>query len=520
MRVLWSSNSPFCVSGYGTQTNIACKRLKAMGHDVAIFAFYGLEGARTNWGDIPIYPNNARDWGIQYAPIFYNDWKADILLSLIDVWVQRGLNNTIKWVPWTPIDHNPPSPAVIQTLKESFGLVKPIAMSLYGQAQLKAKDIDAYYIPHSVDTKVFRPIPEWGKETRDKYGWQNKFVIGTVGTNNYERKNWSAALRGVALFAKKHPDEVVYIMHTEPTDNRGINLLELITALGLQDVCKFPSTTELLVGIPQEEMARMYSTLDVFLLPTKGEGFGIPLIEAQACGTPIITTNCTACTELMGGGWLLKDLTPQWTQQGSWQFECKPEEIAEKLQRAYEAKKKGWIVDVQAKARAKAMEYDEDVVFKELWPPVLADIEQRLKSKALNLEGVQEWRLNFIPTTCLPRRVLDIGCGMTQPYKKFLTHLGDYVGVDNRDCANGDVVKADANNLPFKDGEFGFVWCSEVLEHVDSPQRVVDEAKRVGKHGVILFSTPANQFFKLDPSHKIVNIPHSLCSTGDGLVTW
>ncbi len=519
MRILWSSNSPFCTSGYGQQTAMATKRLRAMGHDIAIFAFYGMEGARTDWEDIPIYPNNARDWGIKYAPLFYSDFKADILLTLIDVWVLRGLDRQMKWVPWVPVDHNPPPGIVVETLKTHAGIIKPIAMSRYGQDQLKKAGVEAYYIPHTVNTECFKPDPQWRQVSNERYGWENKFVIGTVGTNNYERKNWTAAMKAVAMFAKLHPGEVVYYCHTNPFDEAGINLQDLRVNLGLEDITRFPSQGEVLIGISQETMARMYNTLDVFLLPSKGEGFGIPLIEAQACGCPVITTNCTAQTELCGGGWLIKDLTPQWTQQSSWQFDCKPEEIVEKLERAYTAKKKGWISDVQAKARAKALEYDEAKVFAEIWPPVLADIEQRIKMPR-NLEGVQEWRLNFIPTTCLPRKVLDLGCGLTQPYRKFLGGLGEYVGVDNRDGVNPEIVKGDAHSLPFKDGEFGFVWCSELLEHVDDPQRVLSEAKRVGKHGVCLFSTPLNQFYKLDPDHKVVNLPYTTTSSGDGVILW
>jgi len=517
MRILWSSNSPFVGSGYGMQTATAARRLQDMGHKVAIFAFYGLAGSKVDWGDIPIYPNNPADWGIRHAPLFYDDFKADILITLVDAWVLKGLDNRMKWFPWVPIDHDPAPDVVIQTLKESPGLVKPIAMSRFGQEQLKKNGIDSYYIPHSVNTNLFCPSPEWNKAAREKYKWEDKFVIGTVGTNHTERKNWSVGMQAVAKFEKMHPGEIVYYMHTNPGDEKGINLIKLREVLKMQDYSRVPSQAEVSIGISQETMARMYSVFDVFLLPTKGEGFGIPLIEAQATGCPIITTDCTAQHELWGGGWMIKDIIPEWTLQASWQFNCKPDEIVELLEKAYQAKKDGSIVKEKEKARAKALEYDDEKVYNELWPPVLADIQKRIKEPK-NMEGVQRWRLNFVPPSCMPRKVLDIGCGVTQPYKPFFEHLGEYVGIDTK---KGDgVVTMDAHKLKFKDGEFGFVWMSELLEHVTNPEKVMTEAKRVGKHGVCIFSTPQNSFFKIDPDHKIVNIPHQIMNSGDGFISW
>ena len=124
----------------------------------------------------------------------------------------------------------------------------------------------------------------------------------------------------------------------------------------------------------------------------------------------------------------------------------------------------------------------------------------------------------MIPQTSLPRKVLDIGCGETMPYKEALSKLGEYVGLDIK---GGDgIVKCNAEKLPYRDGEFGFVWCSELLEQVDNPERVVSEAQRVGRHGVILFTTPLNANFRGDPAHKIVTLPYAPLSTGDGLISW
>ncbi len=517
LRLLWSSNSPFCPTGYGIQTAIATQHLKKMGHEVAIFAFYGLEGSQIDWMGIPIYPNNPRDWGQTDSYMFYQHFKADIYLTLVDAWVLKGLDIRMNWVPWMPVDHDPVSDAVVRTLNGNAGLVKPIAMARFGQEKLREKGIESYYIPHSIDTNIYRPDAEARKDARKMFNWQDKFVIGTVGTNHGERKNWITSLKAVKKLSEMHPSEIIYYMHTDPVCDRGINLAALRENLKMEDMTFFPSKAGLTVGIEPEAMARAYNAMDVFLLLSKGEGFGIPLVEAQACGTPIVTTKCTAQTELMGGGWFVENLIQEWTGQASWQFECTVEEAVERLEQAYQAKKSGRILEEAEKAHKKGIEYSNERVFSEYWPPVLKDIEERIK-RPKSLEGVQQWRLGFIPRNCIPRKVLDIGCGVTQPYRTHLEHLGDYVGIDTK---NGPGVKRmDAHKLTFRDKEFGFVWMSEVLEHVKDPARVLAEAQRVGVHGVCLFSTPMNPFFKMDTSHKEVNLPYATLKSGDGMITW
>jgi glycosyltransferase involved in cell wall biosynthesis len=59
--------------------------------------------------------------------------------------------------------------------------------------------------------------------------------------------------------------------------------------------------------VPDEDMAALYSLADLFVFPTLYEGFGIPVIEAQTCGTPVLTSNCTALPEVGGEGAIYVD---------------------------------------------------------------------------------------------------------------------------------------------------------------------------------------------------------------------
>lgn len=64
--------------------------------------------------------------------------------------------------------------------------------------------------------------------------------------------------------------------------------------------------------LPGEDMPALYCGASVFLFPSLSEGFGIPIIEAMACGTPVITSNCSAMPEVAGKGGLLVDPTDEY----------------------------------------------------------------------------------------------------------------------------------------------------------------------------------------------------------------
>ena len=84
--------------------------------------------------------------------------------------------------------------------------------------------------------------------------------------------------------------------------------------------------------------------------------------------------------------------------------------------------------------------------------------------------------------------VLDVGCGLS-PYRFLLDeHTTLYVGIDIHDAerfdyANPMIVTFDGEHIPFPDGHFDAVICTEVLEHVANYQQLVDEIHRVMKDG-------------------------------------
>jgi glycosyltransferase involved in cell wall biosynthesis len=79
----------------------------------------------------------------------------------------------------------------------------------------------------------------------------------------------------------------------------------------LNEIRKTASDSELkshfeyLDYVSDDDLPYLYNGARAFVLPSLHEGFGVPIVEAMACGTPVITSNCSAMPEIAGGAALL-----------------------------------------------------------------------------------------------------------------------------------------------------------------------------------------------------------------------
>ena len=346
LRIGWNSNAPWATTGYGSQTAQVVKRLKRDNHDVAVFSNYGIEGGNNLWNKIPVYQRGADLYSNDVVPAHMAHWtsydpkQAHILFTLYDVWVFKGA----RWADWNvaswvPIDHAPAPPMVSAWCRQDF--VTPIAMSEYGQGVLANVGVDALYIPHAIE-KVFKPTKEHNGVSGRKFIGipEDKFVVGMNAANkgvSPTRKAFGENILAFSLFAQMHDDVVLYL-HTDQLGSfGGIKLNELCASVGLKpEQYKFVDPYLYRLGIEQETLASIYTAMDVLLATSYGEGFGIPTIEAQACGTPVIVSDFAASTELCGDGWLVEG-QPLWdAPQSSWFNIPLVNKIVEDLEDAYQ----------------------------------------------------------------------------------------------------------------------------------------------------------------------------------------
>lgn len=380
MRILIHSNSPWAGSGYGTQVAHLVNHFPDLGHEVVCSAMNGLDGRPLDWDGTLVLPSGMRQYsndviGPHARRVFGTD--PGLVLVLYDAWAidPRPLREFATAL-WAPIQSDPVPPSDVQFFEVSGA--QPIAMSRYGERQLRKAGLQPVYVPHAVDTSVFRPHSEQERATaRNMLGVpQDAFVIAIVAANKDKtppRKGWGEQLRAFAEFRARHKDAMLLI-HTLYDTTTGVNLLSLVADLGLQDAVAFTDQYAQVTGLYSPvDMAAIMGCADVLSNCSWGEGFGLPVLEAQACGVPVVISDGSAMTELCGAGWLV-DTQPYWHPFAeSWWHAPLITSIVRNWEKAYRhAREPG----LRAQAREFAQAYDIHNVVAQHWKPALDMLEQ------------------------------------------------------------------------------------------------------------------------------------------------
>lgn len=384
LRVLYSSNAIWAASGYGVQGRSLLPRLAALpevgGTDnIAQFAWYGLQGGVHNVNGFRIYPQGADPYGNDVIGGYVRHFNANLVISLIDVWVMQDTARKIHpafWCPWLPIDHDPVPQAVLRALE---GAYMPLTYAKWGHEMLTAAGVDNTYIPHGIEPSVYRVLEDTDKVAdfkRRNFNDPEHLTVMVAANKGYpDRKAFQVQVRAWAEFARNKPGAKLYI-HTEPSNMYGgIDFSALVRALGVETRVMFPDRLQNHLGIPGEYMALMYNSADAFLGASMSEGFGIPIIEAQACGVPAIVTDFSAMPELVRWGHVVAPADRFWTPMNAWQAWPSAVGIQAALENLYEqweGNGKAWpLAKRQEVSAAIHAEYDWDSIVREQWAPLM-----------------------------------------------------------------------------------------------------------------------------------------------------
>lgn len=156
-------------------------------------------------------------------------------------------------------------------------------------------------IPEAVDHEVFRPgdAHQAAARLRDRYGITRPFVLFVSSLWPY--KNCDGLIRAFAAAKPNLEGHGLVVVGPGRDTTYAARLRELAGSLGVADDITWVG------GVRLEETVDFYRAADVFVYPSHNETFGLPILEAMACGCPVVTSDRSAMPETAGGAALHAD---------------------------------------------------------------------------------------------------------------------------------------------------------------------------------------------------------------------
>ena len=345
-KVLFCSEASYLNTGYSTMTHEILLRLHNTGkYDIAELATYGMAKDPRIY-DIPwtFFPNMPTPGNTDEQQAYeskssnqFGEWKfeetclkfrPDVVIDFRDPWMcQFELYSPFRrfyqllWMP--TVDAYPQDAAWLSDYSRADAVLTYTnfgARTLTRQAGNSIKQVGV--ASPGIDTTTFFPAKDKAAHKKSMGFSPDKMIIGTV-IRNQKRKLYPDILDIFQKFLEKAPIEIAkksYLyLHTAYPDV-GWNIPQLLKEFGVShrvlftylcrhcnyitggqycDVyvtCPRCKTNNLITpnpqhGLSRQHLAQIYNLMDVYLQYSVSEGFGIPVLEAAACGVPVMVVN-------------------------------------------------------------------------------------------------------------------------------------------------------------------------------------------------------------------------------------
>ncbi|MCM8800411.1 MAG: glycosyltransferase family 4 protein [Candidatus Omnitrophica bacterium] len=147
-----------------------------------------------------------------------------------------------------------------------------------------------------VDERRFYKMDNLDKKVLSKYGIDESFILYTG--NFRPHKNVKTLIEAYYRLPGNLKDKFKLVL-VGRKDRDQQNLIRLVGNLGLKDKVIFTGY------VNDEELGFIYNSASIFVFPSLYEGFGLPVLEAMACGLPVIAFNVSALSEVVGDSGIL-----------------------------------------------------------------------------------------------------------------------------------------------------------------------------------------------------------------------
>ena len=353
-RVLWYGDAG-CTTGFGTVSQAIGDRLvEKYDHDLHALAvnFQGDYWKTSMKLYVPTL-RNARDvYGQSRVVEMLAKVVPDVTVILNDPYVvlrllfrnkqdtELALARVSPIVAYMPVDGTnfpsgwPKLPELVAGLEAwpagrpapSF---QPVVMSEHGRSLFPGAPL----VYHGIDTDLFRPISaarpiEFSTGLKAATKTEARAVFGIpadaklilrVDRNSF-RKNYADTYRAVAPLMKRDPD--IHVWFHCLTEGDDVELNQVVQRdMSIADRFHWPDQFNTRQGWNVNDLVGLYNAADVFVSTSWGEGFGLTLGEAAACGLPIVAQNVSSIPEVVGPGGILLEperLTAAPSGQDQW----------------------------------------------------------------------------------------------------------------------------------------------------------------------------------------------------------
>ena len=161
-------------------------------------------------------------------------------------------------------------------------------------------------IHHGNNPRDFYPVPKTDRDAfRLEYYGKNadKFIVGCVNRNQ-SRKDIPSTIFAFMEYKKEYNPNAYLYLHMNPFDPMGWNLKIVLAQTWMREGIdyQFPSEEDYKMGSSIDKLNRIYNSFDLFLSTTTGEGWGLSVTEAMACGIPIVAPCHTSLKEITNNG--------------------------------------------------------------------------------------------------------------------------------------------------------------------------------------------------------------------------
>ena len=350
-RVLVVSEAHYLHSGFGTYGNELLKRLaKTDKYELAEFAAYGKYSSVNNldwlfYANMPeddekaegYDPNGAAQFGAWRFDRVCLDFKPDIVLSYRDPWMDTFIKSApvrpyFHWV-WMPtVDSEPQKQEWVHTFSETDAL---FVYSEFGQRVLEkqaTKNINIIGCASpGIDPNIYKPVLN-KKAHKESFGLDpDCFIVGTV-MRNQKRKLFIELMKSFRIFLDNAPKELAnktYLyLHTSYPEKNGWDIADGIISTNLSGKvlmtyrCRQCGSFDLgffegpitkctkcgvfssqcpnvTFGLEIPDLVKIYNLFDLYVQYAICEGFGMPQVEAGACGVPVAATNYSAMEDTL-----------------------------------------------------------------------------------------------------------------------------------------------------------------------------------------------------------------------------